>query len=128
MIIPGKHIRDMADGLRYARYTVQDYVGTPELQSQIVLLDAKPTPLPVNFSTPYLKETGSTGSSSTLDPVRASNGATVIIKAGTRETGGLTKPLPWLLKETGFDKEPRPHSPRRLCTVRLCEGRLAVAL
>lgn len=38
--------------------------------------------LPVNFSTPYLKETGSTGSSSTLDPVRASNGATVIIKAG----------------------------------------------
>jgi hypothetical protein len=82
VIIPGKHIRDMADGLRYARYTVQDYVGTPELQSQIVLLDAKPTPLPVNFSTPYLKETGSTGSSSTLDPVRASNGATVIIKAG----------------------------------------------
>lgn len=81
---PGRHIRDMGDGTRYAHYTVQDRAGTPIQRSQAVTLDAKPTPLPINFSAPYLKETGSSGDSSTLDPARALTGATIVIKADNR--------------------------------------------
>ncbi|MFJ4257019.1 hypothetical protein ACIP01_08725 [Pseudomonas monteilii] len=84
IIFPGKHIRDMGDGTRYAHYTVQDRAGTPVQRSQAVTLDARPTPLPVDFSAPYLKETGSSGSSSTLDPTQALTGATIVIKADNR--------------------------------------------
>ncbi|MFK0094914.1 hypothetical protein [Pseudomonas sp. NPDC090592] len=84
VIFPGEHIRKSGEGLRYARYTVQDYAGTRVQPSFPAGLDAKPTPLPVDFSAPYLKETGNSGSSSTLDPARALNGATIVIKADNR--------------------------------------------
>lgn len=95
IIFPGRHIRDMGDGTRYAHYTVQDRAGTPVQRSQAVTLDAKPTPLPTNFSAPYLKETGSTGESSTLDPARALTGATIVIKADNRFESTDTVTVYW---------------------------------
>lgn len=79
---PGEFIRNSGVGVRYAFYTVQDRTGTPAQRSLPMPLRSDPTPLPTKFSAPYLKETGSTGSSSTLDPARAVNGGTFVIKAG----------------------------------------------
>lgn len=79
---PGEFIRNLGDGVRYAFYTVQDRAGTPVQRSLPMPLQSNATPLPTKFSAPYLKETGSTGSSSTLDPARAANGGTLVIKAG----------------------------------------------
>ena len=82
---PGAFIRNLGDGLRYLYYTVQDRAKTPIQTSAVLPLQCNATPLPTTFSSPYVKETGSTGGdSSTLDPVRAVNGATVVIEAVNR--------------------------------------------
>jgi hypothetical protein len=78
--IPGEFIRNLGDGIRYARYTVQDRAGTALQRSFPMVLQCNATPLPTRFSPPYLKETGSMGASSTLDPARALTGATLVIK------------------------------------------------
>jgi len=78
---PGGLIRERGDGIRYAHYTIQDRARTPAQRSLPIPLQCNATPFPTDFSAPYLKETGSTGNSSTLDPARASNGASFVIKA-----------------------------------------------
>jgi hypothetical protein len=77
---PGDFIRNSGDGIRYARYQVQDRAGTAAQRSLPMVLQINATPIAPNFPAPYLKETGSTGSSSTLDPSRALNGATLVIR------------------------------------------------
>ena len=80
---PGELIRKLGDGMRYAHYTVQDRAGTPLQHALPIKLQCNATPLPTRFAPPYLKETGSTGSSSTLKPARATNGGTAVIKSGS---------------------------------------------
>jgi hypothetical protein len=77
---PGTLIRNSGDGVRYARYTVQDRAGTPLQRSLPMPLQINATPIPPDFGAPYVKETGNTGASSTLDPQRAASGATLVIK------------------------------------------------
>lgn len=77
---PGDSIRAAGDGVRYARYTVQDRAGTAVQRALPMPLQVDATPVAPNFPAPYLKETGSSGSTSTLDPSRALNGATLVIK------------------------------------------------
>ncbi|WP_258198052.1 hypothetical protein [Pseudomonas capeferrum] len=92
---PGEFIRASGDGIRYARYTVQDRAGTAAQRSLPMPLQSNATPIPPNFPAPYLKETGSTGSSSTLDPSGALNGATLVIKAEATFEPGDTVEIFW---------------------------------
>lgn len=80
LTFPGNFIRASGDGIRYARYTVQDRAGTAVQRALPTPLLVNATPVAPSFPAPYLKETGSSGSSSTLDPSRALNGGTLVIK------------------------------------------------
>ena len=78
--VSGDFIRASGDGVRYARYTVQDRAGTAVQRALPMPVLVNATPVAPNFPAPYLKETGSTAGASTLDPSRALNGGTLVIK------------------------------------------------
>lgn len=76
---PGEFIRQSRNGLRYARYEVQDRAGTPVQRSESKSLNSEATGAPRQLPPPRVKDAEGSSFNSTLLPNNALRGATVII-------------------------------------------------
>jgi hypothetical protein len=75
----GAMIRARGDGQRYAFYSIADRAGNRSPESRAVRLQVSAQPMPRVLPPAKIKEASGNATTSTLDPARATNGATVVI-------------------------------------------------
>ncbi|WP_369990419.1 hypothetical protein [Pseudomonas xanthosomatis] len=97
VIFEGDFIRQIGDGIRFARYEIQDRAGTATQRSLALSVTSKASPPPRVLHRPFIRE--AVGSEhnpfSTLLPAHASNGVTFVIPAATDIKPGETATIFW---------------------------------
>ncbi|MBO9549822.1 hypothetical protein [Pseudomonas sp.] len=89
LVFPADFIRQSSSGMHFPRYEVHDYAGTAVQRSMSVALNFKGTPVTAR-TPPTVKEASGNAFASSLKPVDAANGATVVIPADAVVEGAVT--------------------------------------
>ncbi|QXH48889.1 hypothetical protein KSS93_10950 [Pseudomonas xanthosomatis] len=93
----GDFIRQTGDGIRFARYEIQDRAGTTTQRSLALAVTSKASPPPRVLHRPFIREAvGSDQNSfSTLLPADAPNGVTFVVPEATEIKPGETVTIHW---------------------------------
>lgn len=93
----GDFIRNARDGLRFARYEIQDRAGTATQYSLTLAVDSKASPPPRKLKHPFIREAVGSEENpfSTLLPADAPNGVTFVVPKDTEIKPGETVTIHW---------------------------------